>query len=469
MSRRYDYYDFTNTPGDVTITLGVQSISSTLGTDVPEITAFNTLASSRSLNLQISPINTPNTNTTFSAVSQTIGLTQTTIPSTSLVKTFGSFNISFNRRIPTFVGTNTVIFNASSLSIFTFQQKDNLAVEYPEQTIGFTEHAPDISLVHSVASQSIPLTQSNKSIQLNISPDALEPPMTLPAPGYKTTLRPSAQSIAFSITAIDSTFARTTLPSISMLFSRRIPDWQLAVSSSSQTIAFTQSNTTIFTPDQLTDLWAWFRADLGVTDSGGGTASAWADQSSNGYDLSAATGNEPAINTTDADFNGQASLEWDGSNQQNLAQTSTGLTQPFTVITVFWINAHTNALNIMAGSPNGNVYLGNRNNDTLTFNAGSSVNSAANYGTGELFLTTIVYNSSSSQYVDSSLSAWVGPADTNTNGTNGWFIGSPNASQDFDGKIAEQIIIDGAISNAQYNNLKKYMEDRYAVTWNTVS
>lgn len=60
----------------------------------------------------------------------------------------------------------------------------------------------------------------------------------------------------------------------------------------------------------------WYRASLGVTDDGSGKASAWADQSGAGdtnRNLAQATSaRRPTITASNANFNGRATLEWDG-------------------------------------------------------------------------------------------------------------------------------------------------------------
>ena len=57
---------------------------------------------------------------------------------------------------------------------------------------------------------------------------------------------------------------------------------------------------TPFAPDDIMDLWGWYDANVGVT--GGTSVTAWADQSGNGNNLSAAGGQEPA--TVAAAFRG---------------------------------------------------------------------------------------------------------------------------------------------------------------------
>lgn len=69
-----------------------------------------------------------------------------------------------------------------------------------------------------------------------------------------------------------------------------------------------------WTPLTPGNLLAWFKADVGTTDAGGGALSAWADQSGNGHNLAQATGAaRPTIQATG--WNGaQPTISFDGTN-----------------------------------------------------------------------------------------------------------------------------------------------------------
>ena len=78
---------------------------------------------------------------------------------------------------------------------------------------------------------------------------------------------------------------------------------------------------TPFTPDQVTGIYAWYRADLGTYQTVSGSAATadgnpvgeWQDQSGNGYHLAQSTsGNRPALKTNI--LNGHPVLRFDGSN-----------------------------------------------------------------------------------------------------------------------------------------------------------
>lgn len=84
-------------------------------------------------------------------------------------------------------------------------------------------------------------------------------------------------------------------------------------------------------PTDFANLVCWYRADLGVTDAGGGAVSTWADQSGNGRDLTEAT-NRPTL-VADAG-NGRPGIQFDGVNDK-LATADFAISQPLHVFIVF--------------------------------------------------------------------------------------------------------------------------------------
>lgn len=89
-----------------------------------------------------------------------------------------------------------------------------------------------------------------------------------------------------------------------------------------------------FSPSQLTTLFGWYRADLGVT-LNGSTVSAWADQSGLGNHLSQTVGaQQPVFNVTDSEFNNLPSITFDNANSTYLKTTSGIALSTFTIFMV---------------------------------------------------------------------------------------------------------------------------------------
>lgn len=88
-----------------------------------------------------------------------------------------------------------------------------------------------------------------------------------------------------------------------------------------------------FYPTDLSGCVLWLRADLGVTDAGGGAVSAWADQSGTGNDVVQATGTkQPTL--VGAYVNGQPAISFDGSADylQKTGGTALGACTVFVVV-----------------------------------------------------------------------------------------------------------------------------------------
>jgi hypothetical protein len=92
-----------------------------------------------------------------------------------------------------------------------------------------------------------------------------------------------------------------------------------------------------FAPTDLSGLQAWWKSGVGVT-LNSTTVSEWDDQSGNGNNLTQGTAaNQPTYNSTDASWNGLASISFDGSNDflkaHSLAAMFQGTDLPYTIVT----------------------------------------------------------------------------------------------------------------------------------------
>lgn len=100
-----------------------------------------------------------------------------------------------------------------------------------------------------------------------------------------------------------------------------------------------KETTSIFNPKSISNLFAWFRADLGIT-LNGSTVSAWADQSSNSRNITQSTALLQPAYVTNA-VNGYPIVRFNNSEYlSNLTQFS--LTAPFSI---FWTLKYKDATN----------------------------------------------------------------------------------------------------------------------------
>lgn len=120
-----------------------------------------------------------------------------------------------------------------------------------------------------------------------------------------------------------------------------------------------------FAPTDLSGLWAWWDANVGVT--GGTSVTAWADQSGNGRALTATSGQEPA--TVTAALNGLDAI----SSYGKLAKMSTAVNLPNlsaggTVFLVAKQSLNNGATNFDAGG----VFIGAGNMSNMQIQRGNT-------------------------------------------------------------------------------------------------
>ncbi len=114
-----------------------------------------------------------------------------------------------------------------------------------------------------------------------------------------------------------------------------------------------------FTPLDIPGIAAWYRADQGVTSSGG-AVSQWNDLSQTGDTNKNATASgaaKPTLNTSDAAYNGQATFSLNGSQYMTTSNWTTPLSQPATWFVVGEIDNSTAYILDGTGSTKRNAIL----------------------------------------------------------------------------------------------------------------
>jgi len=210
-------------------------------------------------------------------------------------------------------------------------------------------------------------------------------------------------------------------------------------------------------------VWAAYRAD-NVTLSGS-DVTAWPDRSGNARDL-AATGT-PQYVETDTDYGSQPVIEFPGTDDYLLNDDAANdLAQPLTVIWIGECNL-ANATNKRAFWGSGTITGGGVPN--LNWNA-SEVFVPQISGDGALTTTLgndtpalieMLFSGASSSVRVGSVIAATGTL-TADGITNGICIGAiPGGNQDFGGRIAEVVIIDGVLTHQARVYLAQYVNQRY--------
>lgn len=224
-------------------------------------------------------------------------------------------------------------------------------------------------------------------------------------------------------------------------------------------------------PDEIDDLWGWWRADLGVTVTGAGV-SLWEDQSANGHNFAQATdADRPAYNLADSNFGGKATIDFDSSNTEFLSVAptwiATGAAEFYVVIKInndppgasadtgCW---RTRSTTVDAHFPftDGTIF------DSVCSNSRHTVGNP----TPDMSTAARLYN------VASQSGSYIARMDTtqlvndgNSVGFSGTFLlGASSSTRYLDGQIAEVVMYESILSTTDREALETYFKNRYSLT-----
>lgn len=226
-----------------------------------------------------------------------------------------------------------------------------------------------------------------------------------------------------------------------------------------------------FSPTDLPNLFAWYRADLGVTDSSGITN--WNDQSGTGVsqkNLTATGTAKPTLNATDAAYNNKPTVSFNGTtNWMFGGSLGSPLAQPCTIYAVGQIAAA--SFGYMVGgqvTPAARVSVVQDTGNVWSLFGGGAVFADAVVTTVNPNVICGVYNNgSASQIYVNDYAAASGTATLGTNSlsliTLGGLDNSGALTAPMNGKIAEVIMYSGAHSSAQRQSVMAYLKSRYAL------
>jgi hypothetical protein len=220
-----------------------------------------------------------------------------------------------------------------------------------------------------------------------------------------------------------------------------------------------------FAPSDIAGLQLWCKADALVLNNDD-PVTTWTDSSGAGHDLSqSSAGAKPTYKTNIV--NGKPVIRFDGSSDV-MAVTYTQL-QPVTAFVIA-------ACDTFAGD-NRTLFDGQTIN-TMIFRIDSATGVTTLYAGAVLqhtaivedtwtILTAVVNGASSKIFVSGGTPA---SGDAGAQTFTGLTVGRDGTSTAFwAGDIAEIILYDTSLSNANLNNVGTYLATKYALTWNTVS
>ena len=220
-------------------------------------------------------------------------------------------------------------------------------------------------------------------------------------------------------------------------------------------------------PSALSGVLAWYRADTGVTDVSG-KASAWTNRIAGDANTNLAQGTaglRPTISASDAAYNNQAVLVGGATIFMASGTWAAPLAQPFTWLVIGNDSGAAGSEYYIEGDISGasRSVLGA---EVLTPGygtySGTEVRAGARAATPRM-IGGINDGVSSSLFIDSMTAAATG--DTGTNGITGLTAFASFASTaNLLGKLAEIIIVSGAMSAGDRALLRAYFNARYAMS-----
>lgn len=221
----------------------------------------------------------------------------------------------------------------------------------------------------------------------------------------------------------------------------------------------------------------WYRSDQGLwQDAGitpaiadGDVVGRWEDLSANADHINqAVVADKPTLQNGAGDLiNGHPVIRFDGAGDVLLGPFTTGgvMNQPNTIFVIVmhdtgvgpdhFMDDDTVALSMRAGIAAGNLW-----------NIYAGVSLADGAADANWHIWTILYNGAASQYWHEGVSKAAGNAGANV--PNGLCLGAQVASNFWDGDIAEAILYDSNLSNADKNQIGQYLATRYGLSWTDI-
>ena len=224
----------------------------------------------------------------------------------------------------------------------------------------------------------------------------------------------------------------------------------------------------------------WLRSDAGTsTTTDGANLTSWTDSSGNNNGVTATGGNEPTYESDTATaINKHPVIEFTAANNDFLATSNTGIIgadNPYTKVVLFEKDANTEAGHLVSAGSSGNhglYYPASNDAARGTHNATDFATSGTNQTNGQPYIAAFRYGDG---IVDTVLN--INGAEEANDGitsrtfTDGGTIeigqysgaGTPSA-QNFDGRIAEVLVYDEALTGAELDRIESYYGLKYGIT-----
>jgi hypothetical protein len=230
-------------------------------------------------------------------------------------------------------------------------------------------------------------------------------------------------------------------------------------------------NNVSFSPLSLSPT-AWFRSDLGITQSGG-KVSQWNDQSGNGYNVSQSNATFQPTYSASGGPNGTPALGWTGATNsillQNTSFTYAAQSQPTDIFVVATCNVSlpigNGAYCVDLGS-NTDVIFVATGSSTLTAYNGDLLAGASNITQNAAFVAELCNIQTSSSFITiNGTSTSTGALGDDNQGSTDLTIGNfGGGSNGWQGTISEVLVFNYELNSTQRAKVLSYVSSRYGIT-----
>ncbi len=311
------------------------------------------------------------------------------------------------------------------------------------------------------------------SIKLNTSVNPHSKSVTYAKIAYGTTSGSLLDSITVTPTLVGESGSSAIVSStiISGLISKELYFFTLTLKSDGKISTTPETKYFNDNPIPKLNLSLWLRADKGVEHSAN-SISLWKDLSGNGNDVvqSTATAKPTFVSNSQ---NSLPTVQFDGTSDYMTTVGNVSLGTQTTIIAVSYINSaagymrllHANSNAYILFGYNNNVFTSNYGNGTawnnLTANGGGTVN-----GTWKI-ITSVVNGTNDLSYQNGVALAAKGAGKTASNA--GLVVGAytDGTTQWFNGKLAELIVYNRALSAAERISVENYLAMKWGIGQNT--
>lgn len=229
----------------------------------------------------------------------------------------------------------------------------------------------------------------------------------------------------------------------------------------------TSSTSSIISPNQISNLIAWFRADKGTTLSGS-SVNGWADQSGTGDNNKnlVGTSHAPTLNASDASYNNQPSISFASASSQYLISGtwSSSLSQPATIFVVGNTDGTATKQFFVDGQgATQRMAIYNHSSATgLSAYAGTDLAPTGLVDGSPMAIGAVFNGASSSVYVNAKTAKITGQAGNNV--ITGIVVGADlTAANLLNGKICEVIYYSRSLLQTEINSILTYFNTRYQI------